>query len=237
MFRYLYLEETSSTNDVAKELGKKGENNLIVIANAQTKGRGRMGRSFSSHAGNGLYMSLLFQAEDPLFVPVVAALSVQKVLQQYSRDPVSVKWPNDILIESDEHCKKICGILCESFFRKGEQYTICGIGVNLSDHLPAELAQIATCLKAHGSYHGTSRELAKEIADLFVTLLHQEKEVVISAYKTRLRNLQREIVVYKGQECIFGTCIDVNEKGELLLKNKDGQILTVHSGEVSIREA
>ncbi len=236
MFRYLYLKETTSTNDIAKELGKKGENNLAIIADAQTKGRGRMSRSFCSRRGNGLYMSLLFQAQDPLLVPVIAALSVHQVVAKYSRSPVSIKWPNDILIESAGSCKKICGILCESFFRGTEQYTVCGIGLNLLDDFSPELKEIATCLKEHGNYPGTARELGKEIGDHFSALLQQEKPELITKYKSHLRNLYREIQVLKGQESLTGTCIDLNEKGELLVRTKEGETITIHSGEVSIRE-
>ncbi len=236
MFRYLYLEEASSTNDVAKELGKMGENNLAIVADMQTNGRGRMGRSFCSRRGNGLYMSLLFQTQSPLLVPVIAALSVWEVLSRYSRDAVSIKWPNDILIESADGCKKICGILCESFFRGTEQYTICGIGLNLSDDLPPELKEIATCLQAHSDDQVSSLKIGKEIGDCFTRLLSQQQPQLIAAYKSHLRNLNREIRVLKGTESLVGTCIDLNEKGELLLRTKAGEIITIHSGEVSIRD-
>ena len=238
MFRYLYIDQVSSTNDYAKELGLQGDNNIAVIAKEQTKGKGRLGRSFSSRQNNGLYLSLLFQPEDPLLVPVIAALSVYQVIAKYSRDPVSIKWPNDILVKMSpaDKYKKICGILCESFVREKRFHVICGIGINIANDFSEELKDIATCLQDHCDFDGTAGELGQEICRIFETLMQKEKPQLIAEYKSHLRNLNRKVRVLKGQDEIIGTCTDLNEKGELLIQTAQGELITVHSGEVSIRD-
>lgn len=238
MFRYLFFDRVSSTNDCAKELGLQGHNNIAVIAKEQTKGKGRLGRSFSSCRNNGLYLSLLFQPEDPLLVPIIAALSVYQVVAKYSRDPVSIKWPNDILVQagSADKYKKICGILCESFLKDGRLHVICGIGINIADDFDEELKDIATCLQEHSDFHWEIDELAREVCLAFASLMQKEKSVLIIQYKSHLRNLNRKVRVLKGQDEIVGTCVDLNEKGELLIQTEKGDLVTVHSGEVSIRD-
>lgn len=238
MFHYLSIDQVTSTNDYAKELGLQGYNNIAVIAKEQTKGKGRMGRSFSSRQNNGLYLSLLFQPEDPLLVPIIAALSVYRVIAKYSRDPVSIKWPNDILVQmgSADQYRKICGILCESFVKEKCLYVICGIGINIANDFSEELKDIATCLQDHCDFTGAAGDLGQEVCWIFEDLMRKEKAGLIAEYKSHLRNLNRKVRVLKGQEEIIGTCIDLNEKGELLVQTEQGERMTVHSGEVSIRD-
>ncbi len=238
MFRYVFMDQVSSTNDYAKELALQGHNNLAVIAKEQTKGKGRLGRCFSSRQNNGLYLSLLFQPEDPLLVPVAAALSVYHVIAKYSADPVTIKWPNDILVQmgASDRYQKICGILCESFWKNRRLYVVCGIGINIANDYGEELKKIATCLQDHCAFNGTAASLGQEVCEVFENLLREKKPKLIAEYKSHLRNLNRMVRVLKGQEEIIGTCIDLNEKGELLVQTPQGECLTIHSGEVSIRD-
>lgn len=236
MFRFLSIDHVSSTNDYARQLGIQGENNLAVIAEQQTKGKGRLGRSFSSRKGNGLYMSLLFQPKDLSMVPIQAALSVQSVLAEKSRDPVWIKWPNDILVQCKDRFKKVCGILCESFTDKDKIYVVCGIGINLFADFPEELREIATCLAEHTDRMQTPQILGREVTEAFTRFLSLSRDELLERYQKRLKNLNHEVRVLKGAEEITGRCTGINQNGELLVVTSDGREMTVHSGEVSIRD-
>ncbi len=231
-FERLYLEETESTNDIAKEKGKKGKDFLAVMARMQTKGRGRMGRSFSSRKDNGLYMSLLFPMPENTCVPVIAALAVREVIASYSRQKTVIKWPNDILIHTREGYRKICGILCEAFVRDGKSFAICGIGVNLKDDFPEELKEIATCLSAHTDKAISAEQLGEEICLAFSSYL--EKEIRMDEYQKHLVNLNRRVSAVQAGQQIEGVCVGLNEKGELLVQAEEKEILVIHAGDVAV---
>ena len=232
MFQSIFLDQVTSTNDYLKELGRQGKNNIALIAKEQTKGKGRLGRSFSSHRGNGLYMSLLFAPDSAISVPIVAALSVYRVLSKYIPKDLQIKWPNDILVGD----KKICGILCESFMQNQTQLVVCGIGVNLHSHFDPEIKNVATSVDEYMDQTPTAELLGAEISMIFSRLLACDQTDVIKEYKLHLKNLNRGIRIIKGSQDIFGTCIDVTRQGELVYIGKDGKRNTVCSGEVSIRD-
>src|SRR5262245_32770011 len=129
----LRYESLPSTNDLAREMAAKGaDEGLAILALAQTCGRGRLGRSWTSPHGDGLYLSLILRPKiEPLFSTVITLAAAVAVAQTLSEDfnlPVDIKWPNDVLVRG----KKICGILLENAIEGSRlEYGVLGIGVNL----------------------------------------------------------------------------------------------------------
>ncbi|MEE0807769.1 MAG: biotin--[acetyl-CoA-carboxylase] ligase, partial [Acutalibacteraceae bacterium] len=141
------LDETHSTNDVARELARQGaEEFSCVLSKRQTGGRGRMGRKFFSYDG-GVYLSVVLRPDinpkDSLFITVAAAVAMAEVIEEVSGKRALIKWVNDIYIDG----KKVCGILTEgSISGESLQFAILGVGVNLSlpkENFPTEISNIA----------------------------------------------------------------------------------------------
>ena len=144
-----YLEEIDSTNRYVKQLGAAGApEGRVVIANRQSAGRGRLGRSFFSPGEKGIYMSVLLRPEIELeravLITSMAAVAVARAIERVSDIPAKIKWVNDIFLNR----KKVCGILTESGINAETgklEYAVLGIGVNVgSMEFPEELKGIAT---------------------------------------------------------------------------------------------
>ena len=161
------LPETDSTNEVAKKLAAEGApEGTLVVAEQQSAGKGRCGRSFVSLPGVGIYMSLLLRPkvriEDVSRITLVSALAVQEGIERTAGLSCGIKWPNDIVSGT----KKLTGILTElSLSGKEIQSLVVGIGINVNqDHFPEELSEIATSIRLE-----TGQRLQR--ADLLVRIL------------------------------------------------------------------
>ncbi|HJT24473.1 MAG TPA: biotin--[acetyl-CoA-carboxylase] ligase, partial [bacterium] len=146
----LWLEKTTSTNDVVAELARQGApEGTVVAAETQTKGRGRQGRHWSSTAGKSLAFSVLLRpklhADELPEITLASAVAVAKTLEDFHFKP-QIKWPNDLLLEG----RKVCGILTEMGPKKDRMASVVlGIGMNLNQtakDFPKELGVIATSL-------------------------------------------------------------------------------------------
>ena len=187
----------SSTNTVLKEMtdAKAG---TVVIAEEQTAGRGRMGRSFISEAG-GLYMSVLFMpetVEEQLFIPILAAVAVHKALSEYVK--CSIKWPNDILVNG----KKLCGILAEAQGRR----VILGIGVNISS-----APDYAVSLFQVSDEKVCADTLAKNILNNVSDF--EKKAEVIEYYRENCGMLGEKINVIANDKTYEAKAVDIAENG------------------------
>lgn len=136
--RVLHLEQTTSTNTVAAEYAADPANDgLVILADAQTAGRGRLGRTWSSPAGEGIWVSILLFPPEPLrrssLLTILAAVAVSETIHDLTRLQSSIKWPNDVYIQG----RKVCGVLVEqNLGALGQPSAIVGIGLNVST--PAE---------------------------------------------------------------------------------------------------
>ena len=163
------FDELDSTNNYLKKLGSQGEKETqLVIAQSQTSGRGRMGRTFYSPDGTGIYFSLLlhpkFSAKKSLFLTVMAAVSVAETVMKYNSNDVKIKWVNDIYIDG----KKVCGILTECSINADKKldFAVVGIGINVvapENGFPDEVKNIATAV-----FPGNTQDYIKEkiVADI-----------------------------------------------------------------------
>jgi len=235
-----YFEEIGSTNDIAKELARKGASEgLLVISERQTGGRGRRGRSWHSPSG-GIWLSLILRPKlVPQEVPkltFVAAIAVARVIRSLDLN-AEIKWPNDILIDCK---KKICGILCETEVNLG--YVVVGIGVNANfnkEYLPEELQETATTLKSelnkNISRNHFVAHLLNEFEDFYLTFLEKGFSPIIDVWKKFSCILGENVLVYQDDTKFFGKAIDIDQSGALILKLKNGSLTKIFSGDVSIR--
>ena len=143
-----FWKDIDSTNTRAKELGEKGApHGTLVVAEQQTAGKGRRGRSWVSPAGSSIYMTLLLRPEvEPSRAPMLTLLmaySIAEALRESEQIDVQIKWPNDLVLNK----KKICGILTEMSAEVDYvHYVVIGVGINVNtEEFPEEIARKAKC--------------------------------------------------------------------------------------------
>ena len=227
-------DELTSTNDEALRLSShSGKARLVVIADRQTAGRGRRGRSWTSPSGN-LYMSqiLPWSRQDNGILCLICSLAILMTIRQFdSEADLKLKWPNDVLLCG----KKVSGILLEV---GAEENMVCGIGVNIKVAPQNEKILYATCSLRDCGINCECREFmqqylynfnqlqddyttkgAAEISELWQQFAHNEGE------RITVRLPKKEISgLYRG----------LNAKGFLLLETEDKQVITVSAGDVFV---
>lgn len=228
----------ASTNTTLREWAEAGApHGATVIAEAQTAGRGRLGRSFASPDGAGLYMSVLLRTPTegerlPLLTPF-AAVAAAEAIEALTGVTVGIKWVNDLWVGS----KKIAGILTEGAFSPDGElaYAIVGIGVNLlAGCLPPELAPIAAAI---GDFAPPpSREaLAAAILDrLLGDTAALSTADFLPEYRRRSVVLGRQVTARDGDRTLIGVAREILDDGSLLLETPEGAV-SLRAGEVSIR--
>lgn len=241
----LSFDVVDSTNAVAKEKAIAGcREGTIIIADKQTGGRGRMGRDWVSPSGKGVWMSIVLR---PSIVPTkaplitsMAAVAVMKAIQRVTDLNVSIKWPNDILIDG----KKVCGILTEM---QGDMdiihYVVVGIGINVNleeTDFPKELRDKATSLKMELGVNvrrvDIIQVLLKELEDIYLDYINKgNSNAIITFVKENSATVGNRICVIGVDTSIEGRAIDIDDNGALVVKLDDGQIRKIMSGDVSVR--
>ena len=238
------LEETGSTNDVAAQLGRAGvAGGLVIFAERQTAGRGRLGRKWESAAQKGLWFSLLqrpaFALADWSRLTTWAAVGIARGLEEALPGcRAAVKWPNDIYLGG----KKAVGILCESVAGPGG-YAVVGIGVNVNQtraDFPEELLAKATSLReaagegiASLDRHAVAAALLRALDALYPALEADFASVVAEA-QARSFLVGRRITVHAPQETYEATAEGLEADGSLRVRCDDGRTRLVSGGEVSV---
>ena len=238
----IVIDSVDSTNDCLKKLGNEGcENGTVVVAREQTKGKGRLGRTWQSKKDDGIAFSVLLRpnaapSEVSAITPL-AGLAVCKAIREYTKLDCVIKWPNDIIVGR----KKLVGILTEmSAEFDAVEYVITGIGINV-DHtsFPEEIAFKATSLLLETGRHIDKNEF------LACVLEHLENEFVknnleltptaLSEYTDLCATVGRSVTFQRGTRRISGMAVGVSEHGELKVMMSDGTICLVNSGEVTVQ--
>lgn len=238
--KVIHLDTVGSTNDYAKEIGNKVSGGTLIISEQQTKGKGRLGRVWKSKSGDGIWMSLIIKPKiEPYktpFLTLVAGASVVKALSNLDVE-ASIKWPNDIIV----HNKKICGILTElSAEMERVNYVVIGIGINIKTiDFPDEIKEKATSLYKEGyklSRVDIVRQFCIEFEKLYKGyILDGNKQDTLELCRKYSAIIGKQIYVIKNNKRELVKCIDINENGNLIVKEKNGEIQEIMSGEVSIR--
>jgi BirA family biotin operon repressor/biotin-[acetyl-CoA-carboxylase] ligase len=242
IFVYDRLE---STNKTAKEMALSGaEHGTVVIADCQTAGKGRYGRTFHSPPNHGLYMSMILRPAQycfstPTMITAFAAVSVCEAIEAISRKTPKIKWVNDIFLDG----KKICGILTEAVtdFESGNiQWIVVGIGINYSTPImdfPEDLRHIAGAVFEIGTPPATRNHLASEIVNRIVIPKNRHDEkVMLEKYKQRMFMLGKTVLVTSAAESYEAVAVDVDTAGRLVVKKADGELLSLSAGEINIRD-
>lgn len=231
-----------STNTYLIDLAKEGASEgLVVIADSQSNGRGRLGRSFYSPQGCGLYMSVLlrprFGADVALRITTAAAVSVAEAIEAVTERRPTIKWVNDIFLDG----KKVGGILTEGALREdgsGLRYAVLGIGVNLAEPpggFPEELEKIAGAIGIDATFDFRDR-LAEEILTRFFGYYAcLDQSLHFEAYRARLFVLGRTVTVSRGSEFLKANVLDIDHEYRLVVSLSDGQTQLLSDGEISLR--
>lgn len=254
--RIQVFEKVDSTNNVAKQITDCSIPQIIV-ANEQTGGRGRLGRSFYSPAGTGLYITIAFKPsfglDRAMLTTAAAAVVVCRAIEKVSGLRPKIKWVNDVYLGE----KKLCGILteAESNFETGTiEKIIVGIGINcFKSSVPEELAETVGFME-NPPRDFSRNELAAAIAnEFFETMEHFDKPALLREYKTRSFILGEQIRIFnpaiarsmglspeKEKEGIKARAIDIDENGGLVVEFLEGrrsrEMETLTTGEITIRK-
>ena len=241
----LHFTEVDSTNTYLKQAALGGAaDGTVVIADGQTGGRGRLGRSFQSPSGKGLYLTALLRPDLSLkrLLPVttLAGVAVSDAVETVCGVRPGLKWPNDLVLDG----KKLCGILAELVMDENEKpCVVLGIGVNVSqtavDFSP-DVAKIAVSLEmAVGrsvSRPALAAAIIRELDCLYTALKVGDLSGNLTAYRRDCVNLGKTIqLIAPGGERESAVAVDIDEDFGLVVRTVDGKEKTVRTGEVSVR--
>lgn len=239
-----YSEQTASTNADAFRLAEKGAiEGTVVLADAQTGGKGRRGRVWTSPAGVNLYCSIILrpaimphEAPQLTFLSAVAAARAIELTTGLSPE---IKWPNDVLVSG----KKVAGLLNEmSAETDGINFVILGIGININmtaDQFPDDLRHPATSLFLESGvridrsvFAGT---MLRELARLYADFLQHGFGSARDEWQRRCNAAGREVVVSdSGAECTRGRFLGIDSDGAMLLRSDDNKMHRITSGDVRV---
>jgi BirA family transcriptional regulator, biotin operon repressor / biotin---[acetyl-CoA-carboxylase] ligase len=239
--RVYHFFKTDSTNRVAMELGYADEpEGAVVLAEEQTAGRGRAGRSWHSERGAGLYVTLLLRPKlSPVQAPLLtmlAGLSAHTAVLAQTGLSAELKWPNDLLLNG----KKLGGILTEMYAEPNAvRFVIVGIGINVSqEKFPGELAATATSLrKETGRLHSRLEVLVKLLSQFetdYNRFLQEGAPYVVQRFELVSGFADgKRVRVETGTESYVGTTAGLSPEGLLVVRREDGASTTVIAGDVS----
>lgn len=241
---YIHLYPSlDSTNTRAKLMAQSGcPDGTIVIAESQTGGRGRMGRTFYSPAGSGIYMSIVLRPSltvaQSLSITIASCALIRQSIEKVTGKSSLIKWVNDLYYNE----QKICGILTEaaSDFETGTiDYVVVGVGINLvqpEDGFPKELSQIAGALFEKPPHTNLRAQLTAAVIN---ALSHLSKPidmaVLMEDYRSHSLVIGRDVVLTQGSHQIKGCVQKIDNAGQLILKCPDSSTYTASSGEISLR--
>jgi len=240
-----WLEETDSTNDRLKEMARQGApHGTVLIADRQSGGHGRLGRSFHSPGGVGIYFSMLLRPDcspaELMHLTCATAVAMCDAIETSAGFRPGIKWTNDLVYGK----RKLGGILTElGLSRKGTvDYIIIGIGINCcqkESDFPLEIQDIAASLSmVTGSEIDRAEVAAAMMEALFRidNVLLTEKASLLERYRADCITIGQEVSLLRvGQEVRHGTAVGMDDDGALIVEFSDGQTETVNSGEVSVR--
>ncbi len=238
----LLFDRVLSTNQIALEMGSTGmPGGVLVLAEAQDKGKGRLNRTWVSPSGVNLYLSLLLRPfqevrEFPLF-SLATAVAIVKAIRVATGLPVVAKWPNDILLDD----KKIAGILLETGKKSGEvPYLVIGIGINVNwdtDDIPEDLRPQASSLKiALGRIVDRNRlvnEILIALAEQVKLLYDYQSDLIITGLSEVCETLGKLVQVATPNKTYQGVAEAISEDGGLILRLADKSQRTIYVGDVT----
>lgn len=240
-----YYPCLDSTNTFAKSLAVQGApHGTVIIAGSQTGGRGRMGRSFHSPEGTGLYFTAILrpdcEAAELMHLTCAVAVAVADAIESVCGVKAGIKWINDLVCDT----RKVAGILTELVLVPGSAKVaaaIVGIGINCRqtvDDFPPELRSIAGSLSMAAGKDVSPAALAaaivEQLSNLAPTLL-TDKAAIMDRYRANCITLGREVSLHKADTVTHATAVGIDDEGALVVEYPDGRRESVSSGEASVR--
>ncbi len=239
---YIY-EEVNSTNSIASELAREAfKRPILVVANKQTAGRGRMGRHWYSPANSNIYMSLVLKLNAmvlyPELITLYSAVCVWQVIGETVKESLGhlwIKWPNDLYWED----KKLGGILTESLYSAGKpEFFVIGIGLNVNsdkEEIQRQTDLVWTSLRAE-----TARDYKRDslIAGITGTILKDlyllsEPDRITKMWKERTRTIGARVKVITGNYEFEGLAEDIDSKGHLIVRDAfSGDRVTISTADI-----
>lgn len=240
----IFYESTTSTNDRALEIGRNRDHpeGIVVIADSQTKGRGRLGKKWISPSGVNLYFSVIlqppFSQQESTILSLAAAASAVSAIRDYTGLNASIKWPNDVLING----KKTGGILID--YKSGHGKTdmlIIGMGINVNmtlDKLPDDIKPCSTSLMIESGVEINRTELLgrllSELESSYKLLIKGDRQLLINRWADSVSTIGKEISVKIKERIITGIAESVTGSGGLTIRLPDGREEIINAGDVTI---
>ncbi len=232
------FEEVTSTNTLLKELGRRGApHGAVLIADRQTGGRGRLGRTFLSPGGVGMYFSALIRpdcapGEIMHLTCAVAVAMCDAVEAAYGFRP-QIKWTNDLVVGN----RKLGGILTElAFDGPRVAFAVIGVGINCNQLAFDESIQDMACSARMILGHEADRNrLAAEMVKALEAMDLRSPAPMLRRYRADCMTLGKPVSIHRGDQICHATALDIDSQGGLIVRYDSGEIAAVASGEVSVR--
>lgn len=238
---YIHKLVIDSTNNFAKEIASNVPDGTVIVAESQTAGRGRLGRSWISQEGCGVWMSIILKPnlhpKEAINFTQVAAISVVKAIEEASHLESKIKWPNDIILNN----KKVCGILTEMSSEIDKiNYVVIGIGVNVNcNNFPEELKGKATSLYLETNSKVDRKKFAASILNnlefYYNAYMQKGFEYIRPLCIGKSITIGKQIKVIANEFEIKGKAVTIDNDGCLVIQTKEGKRLSIMSGDVSVR--
>lgn len=239
------FEQTTSTNDVIEKLARDGvREGVVVFAESQTKGRGRLGRKWISPERKGLWFSVLLRPDlrpqETTQLTVAAATALRRAIKAETGLKPEIKWPNDVLIGG----KKVAGILTELSAELDKvRHVILGIGVDVNlgaGELPAELKKTATSLKIESGETLSRAELAvavlRELDEDYSRICARKFGALADEWERNCTTIGKDVTVQIGDRKIRGRAESLDDAGALLLRTEHGRLEPITGGDVTLEK-
>ena len=237
-----YYPLTDSTNERAKVYALEHPDDTSVavfIADEQSAGRGRRGRSFVSNRGAGIYISILIHPRcegfDATRITAKAAVALARATESIAKVRTDIKWVNDLYLGG----KKLAGILVEGAMAEGGKtpYVIVGMGINVyRNAISEEISDIATSIESETNLRVSREALAAEIIAEFLRVTEETcDEEVFSEYRSRSFVIGQNVTVMKLSESYPARVLELNPDYSLLIEKENGETESLFTGEVSLK--
>jgi BirA family biotin operon repressor/biotin-[acetyl-CoA-carboxylase] ligase len=239
------FEETTSTNDVIEKLARDGvKEGVVVFAESQTKGRGRLGRKWMSPTHKGLWFSVLLRPElspqETTQLTVASATALRRAIKNVTGLVAEIKWPNDLLIGG----RKVVGILTEMSAEVDRvRHVTLGIGVDVNQDasdFPPELRKTATSLKVETgeeiSRAGLATEILRELDFDYARICGGKFPAVADEWESGCATIGKNVSVQMGARQIRGCAESLDDDGALLVRTEHGHLERVIGGDVTLEK-
>ncbi len=228
--RIYHFDEISSTMDMGKNLLKNNDF-IIIVAEKQTKGRGRFDRFWYSQKG-GIYFTYCIKSDLPLLygskIVLLFAVAIANTMNELFNVDAKIKWPNDIIINN----KKVCGILTEmtAELDKIKQINV-GIGINVNNEIHKKMKNAISLKEALNQHIDRKALFKKLLVNIENELLKVKSDNILDIYKNLLLTLNKKVSIKTIDDNIVGTAIDISSDGALLVQTDNGEVKKVMSGD------